>query len=67
MPNEVFGSLYFLPDPVLSVNNSNYYSSFNSMYESETNNNYCPSLLQNQEKQECRSNNLYTYKNINGW
>ncbi|CAG8734512.1 22638_t:CDS:2, partial [Dentiscutata erythropus] len=34
----------------------NHYASFNSKYGTETNESYCPSLLLNQEEQECGSN-----------
>ncbi|CAG8730868.1 31219_t:CDS:2 [Gigaspora margarita] len=67
MPLEELNSLNFLPDPIPSIDDSNHYSSFNSLYGNETNENHCPSLLLNQEGQERGPNNLYTHKNINGW
>ncbi|CAG8823411.1 42514_t:CDS:2, partial [Gigaspora margarita] len=67
MPLEEFNSLNFLPDPIPSIDDSNHYSSFNSLYGNEMNEDHCSSLLLNQEGQERGPNNLYTHKNINGW
>ncbi|CAG8554015.1 16529_t:CDS:2 [Dentiscutata erythropus] len=67
MPLEKFDSLNFLPDPIPSIDDSNHHSLFNSLYGNKTNEDYCPSLLINQEGQERGPNNLYTHKNINGW
>ncbi|CAG8791451.1 20834_t:CDS:1, partial [Gigaspora rosea] len=50
-----------------NITDLNHYAPFNSIYGTETNESYCPSLLLNQEEQERGSNGLYTYKKSRGW
>ena len=50
LPSEVLKSLHFLPDPVPSDNE--HYQPFDKVYESETTEMNCPSLIQKSKRQK---------------